>query len=90
MAASKCFMFMYFLLPHWVPATWRGCALFTLGVNNCRGMRTKSQGYVPKRHIPLHEYDFLKNKLDCGDSNRYMDHLCGSNGLAVYQYLPGR
>ena len=21
MAASKCFMFMYFLLPHWVPVT---------------------------------------------------------------------
>ena len=38
----------------------------------------------------LHEYDFLKNQLDCGDSNRYMDHLCRSNGLAVYQYLPGR
>ena len=26
MAASKCFMFMYFLLPHWVPATWRSRA----------------------------------------------------------------
>ena len=25
-AASKCFMFMYFLLPHWVPATWRSRA----------------------------------------------------------------
>ena len=25
-AASKCFMFMYFLLPHWVPATWRSLA----------------------------------------------------------------
>ena len=25
-AASKCFMFMYFLLPHWVPATWRSPA----------------------------------------------------------------
>ena len=23
MTASKCFMFMYFLQPHWVPATWR-------------------------------------------------------------------
>ena len=23
MAASRCFMFIYFLLPHWVPATWR-------------------------------------------------------------------
>ena len=21
--ASRCLMFMYFLLPHWVPATWR-------------------------------------------------------------------
>ena len=26
MTASKCFMFMYFLLPHWVPATWRSRA----------------------------------------------------------------
>ena len=26
MTASKCFMFMYFLLPHWVPATWRSLA----------------------------------------------------------------
>ena len=26
MVASKCFMFMYFLLPHWVPATWRSLA----------------------------------------------------------------
>ena len=26
MTASKCFMFMYFLLPHWVPATWRSPA----------------------------------------------------------------
>ena len=26
MTASKCFMFMYFLLPHWVPATWRSWA----------------------------------------------------------------
>ena len=25
-AASRCFMFMYFLLPHWVPATWRSRA----------------------------------------------------------------
>ena len=25
-AASKCFMFMYFLQPHWVPATWRSRA----------------------------------------------------------------
>ena len=25
-AASKCFMFMYFLLPQWVPATWRSLA----------------------------------------------------------------
>ena len=24
--ASKCFIFMYFLLPHWVPATWRSMA----------------------------------------------------------------
>ena len=23
MAASRCFIFMYFLLPHWEPATWR-------------------------------------------------------------------
>ena len=22
-AASRCLMFIYFLLPHWVPATWR-------------------------------------------------------------------
>ena len=26
MAASRCFIFMYFLLPHWVPATWRSRA----------------------------------------------------------------
>ena len=26
MAASKCFMFMYFLQPYWVPATWRSLA----------------------------------------------------------------
>ena len=26
MTASKCFMFMYFLQPHWVPATWRSRA----------------------------------------------------------------
>ncbi len=26
MATSRCFMFMYFLLPHWVPATWRSRA----------------------------------------------------------------
>ena len=25
-ATSRCFMFMYFLLPHWVPATWRSRA----------------------------------------------------------------
>ena len=25
-AASKCFMFMYFLQPHWVPAAWRSRA----------------------------------------------------------------
>ena len=25
-AASRCFKFMYFLLPHWVPATWRSRA----------------------------------------------------------------
>ena len=25
-AASRCFMFMYFLFPHWVPATWRNLA----------------------------------------------------------------
>ena len=25
-ASSRCFMFMYFLLPHWVPATWRSRA----------------------------------------------------------------
>ena len=25
-AASKCFIFMYFLLPHWVHATWRSLA----------------------------------------------------------------
>ena len=25
-AVSKCFLFMYFLLPHWVPATWRSRA----------------------------------------------------------------
>ncbi len=25
-ATSKCFMFLYFLLPHWVPATWRSRA----------------------------------------------------------------
>ena len=25
-AASMCFMFMYFLLPYWVPATWRNRA----------------------------------------------------------------
>ena len=24
--ASRCFMFMYFLQPHWVPATWRSLA----------------------------------------------------------------
>ena len=24
--ASRCFMFIYFLLPHWVPATWRSRA----------------------------------------------------------------
>ena len=26
MATSRCFIFMYFLLPHWVPATWRSRA----------------------------------------------------------------
>ena len=26
MAASRCFIFMYFLLPHWEPATWRSRA----------------------------------------------------------------
>ena len=26
MVASKCFMFMYFLQPHCVPATWRSLA----------------------------------------------------------------
>ena len=26
MAASRCFIFMCFLLPHWVPATWRSRA----------------------------------------------------------------
>ena len=25
-AASRCFVFMYFLLPHWAPATWRSRA----------------------------------------------------------------
>ena len=25
-ASSRCFIFMYFLLPHWVPATWRSLA----------------------------------------------------------------
>ena len=25
-AVSRCFIFMYFLLPHWVPATWRSRA----------------------------------------------------------------
>ena len=30
MTASKCFIFMYFLQPHWVPATWRSLAQISI------------------------------------------------------------
>lgn len=31
MAASRCFMFIYFLLPRWVPVTWRSRAQTSIG-----------------------------------------------------------
>ena len=51
MTASKCFMFMYFLQPHWVPATWRSLAQTSIRAelpsgNACLGIlrRAKERG----------------------------------------------
>ena len=30
-ASSRCFIFIYFLVPHWVPATWRSLAQTSIG-----------------------------------------------------------
>ena len=43
MTASKCFMFMYFLQPHWVPATWRSRA------------QTSIRAELPSGNVPSRE-----------------------------------
>lgn len=40
MAASRCVMFMYFLLPHWVPAAW------------CRRAQTRIRVEMPSGKLP--------------------------------------
>ena len=59
-AAFRCFMFMYFLLPHWVPATWRNRAqtsmraefpsgkLPTTRVRQRRGRAACAEGFAGK------------------------------------------
>lgn len=59
-AASMCFMFMYFLLPYWVPATWRNRAqtsmraefpsgkLPTTRVRQRRGRAACAEGFAGK------------------------------------------
>ena len=59
-AASRCFMFMYFLLPYWVPATWRNRAqtsmraefpsgkLPTTRVRQRRGRAACAEGFAGK------------------------------------------
>ena len=49
-AAPKCFMFMYFLQPHWVPAAWRSRAQTSIraelpsgNVPTTRGLRRISR-----------------------------------------------
>ena len=47
-AASKCFMFMYFLLPHWVPATWRSCSPYCSLGKRRKGSRSGCPAFLSK------------------------------------------
>ena len=48
MTASKCFMFMYFLQPHWVPATWRSCSPYCSLGKRRKGSRTGCPAFLSK------------------------------------------
>ena len=72
--ASRCFMFMYFLLPHWVPATWRSRAqtsIFLSGITPHIGMVLLKQSKTDlKKEIAILQKYGIKS---CGMPSRRID-----------------
>ena len=85
-AASKCFIFMYFLLPHWVCAAWRSFAQTSIRAEFPSGNAPNHAGPAanltvqPRNHVVgADARSVLAGKIAVGQ--RFLDAILG---------LPGR
>ena len=92
-AASKCFMFMYFLQPHWVPATWRSRAQTSIRAELPSGNVPTTRVRAAVDHQNFHK-DHLGSNL-ITDSKKPQPNGCGfafdwSESLIVLLWLQFR
>ena len=58
-AASRCFMFMYFLVPHWVPAIWRSRAQTSMRAELPSGKLPSTTGTATD--LPVQPFNNIAN-----------------------------
>ena len=92
-AASKCFMIMYFLQPHWVPATWRSRAQTSIRAELPSGNVPTTRVRAAVDHQNFHK-DHLGSNL-ITDSKKPQPNGCGfafdwSESLIVLLWLQFR